>query len=257
MKLLLEHLKNNRDALLQTGAAVNIAKHTVNLGTAREGLISNFIKQNLPEYISYHTGEVFDSKDNRSGQIDIILHPITAPKINLHNTINIFPAETVLAALEVKSTLTTGIKSGALADALRSCEKLKQLEFAGHPRERTSFVDTDKIPFIVFAYKGPTLETLTKRLAESEITPRSLPDLIVVLDRGYCLAKTNSWQFAGGKADDLYRIKKGGDAVLLGLYEYVLRLVERWFSKPSEKTMPIGKYTHDLPSSIWEIFGDQ
>ena len=113
MKLLLEHLKNNKEALLTYSDVISIAKHAVNLGTARESLIANFLKQNLPEYISYHTGEVFDSVDNRSGQIDIVLHPITAPKINLYNAINIFPSESVLAAIEIKSNLTTGKKSGA------------------------------------------------------------------------------------------------------------------------------------------------
>ena len=119
MKLLLEHLKNNRDALLKYSELVGIASHSGNLGMAREGLISNFLKQNLPEYIMYLSGEIFDRSDNRSGQIDIVLHPITSPKIYLHKSINIFPAETVLSAIEIKSNLTTGEK-GTLYKALNS-----------------------------------------------------------------------------------------------------------------------------------------
>ena len=60
MKLLLEHLKNNKDALLQYSKLIGAANHPGNLGVAREGLISNFLKQNLPEFIRYHTGEIFD-----------------------------------------------------------------------------------------------------------------------------------------------------------------------------------------------------
>ena len=164
MKLLLEHLKNNREALMKCSDSIGIAAHSVVLGTAREGLISNFIKQNLPEYISYHTGEVFDSNDQRSGQIDIVLHPITSPKINLHNAINIFPAETVLAAIEVKSNLTTGKKTGALSEALSSCARLKELSIIDRSIDRSSITDHQRIPFIIFAYKGPTLKTLKKHL---------------------------------------------------------------------------------------------
>ena len=254
MKLLLEHLKNNREALLHYSEVVGLAKHPVNLGAAREGLISNFIQQNLPEYISYHTGEIFDRKDRRSGQIDIVLHPITSPKISLHSTINIFPAETVLAALEVKSNLT----KAKLTEALTSSEKLKKVELIGQRREdRFDIVDPDRVPFIVFAYKGPKLQTLKKHLKshceQNSETYRALPDLIVVLDRGYYLLKTPRWMFVGANIDNIYKVKEETDFVLLGIFEFILKLVEYWFVKPSEHTMPIKEYTKDMPS-LFDIF---
>lgn len=254
MKLLLEHLKNNRDALLKYSELVGIASHSGNLGMAREGLISNFLKQNLPEYIMYLSGEIFDRSDNRSGQIDIVLHPITSPKINLHKSINIFPAETVLSAIEIKSNLTTG-KKGTLYKALNSCKKLKNLEIP--TRQTNEIIDSQKVPFIIFSYKGPTLETLKKHLyifsQHPEVNYRLLPDLIIVLERGYYLLKSVSWRSAGTNFDQLYKVKNESDFVLLGIYEFILKLIEYWFLNPSEHTMPIKEYTKDMPT-IFDFF---
>jgi len=257
MKLLLEHLKNNRDALLKYSELVGVATHSGNLGIAREGLISNFLKQNLPEYIRYHTGEIFDRRDNRSGQIDIVLHPITSPKMNLYKSINIFPAETVLSAIEIKSNLTTGKLKGSLYEALNSCIKLKNLEIP--TRQTNEIIDPQKVPYILFSYKGPTIGTLKKHLhiysQKLEVNYRQLPDLIIVLERGYYLLKTASWRFAGTNFDQLYKEKNESDFVLLGIYEFILKLIEYWFLYPSEHTMPIKEYTKDMPT-IFDFFGD-
>jgi hypothetical protein len=258
-KLLLAHLKNNREALLQYSKLIGIAKHSVNLGTARECLIVNFIQKNLPEYISYHSGEIFDTKENRSGQIDIILHPITSPKINLQNTINIFPAETVLAAIEVKSNLTTGKRTGTLSEALVSCKKLKELDLfiPSHSEDSEQDItpsilaDPNKIPFILFAYKGPQLNTLIKHLrtyCTNEDKYRVLPDLIVILESGYCLKKTKNWQYVGATFDNAYKVDQNKDFILLGIFVFILKLIEYWFIKPSKHIMPIDEYTKNMPS---------
>lgn len=250
MKLLLEHLKDNKDALLQYSKLIGAADHPGNLGEAREGLISNFLQQNLPEYIRYHTGEIFDRNEERSGQIDIVLHPITSPKLNLYNTINIFPAETVLSAIEIKSRLTTGKRKGTLYEALNSCKKLKSLEIPN--RETEYIIDPQRVPFIIFSYKGPTLKTLKKHIQNYSDQPcinfRHLPDLIVVLERGYYLLKSAGWRSAGMTVDNLYNEKLEKESVLLGMYEFILNLVEYWFINPAEHTMPIKEYTKDMPT---------
>ena len=257
MKLLLEHLQKNRDALLSYSELVGIAKHSVNIGSAREGLITNFLKKNLPEYVKYHTGEIFDRKDNRSGQIDIVLHPITSPKINLQNAINIFPAETVLSAIEIKSNLTTGKQKGTLYEALTSCKKLKKLNIPRSPPQDKTIIDNQKVPFIIFSYQGPLLKTLKKHLqaycSEPYSTFQTLPDLIVVLDRGYYLVKTPYWRNAGLTFEQLYKVKEEKDFVLLGIYEFILKLIEYWFLNPTEHTMPVQEYTKDMPT-LFDLF---
>ena len=244
MKLLLEHLKNNREALQKYSDVISSARHSVNLGAARESLISNFLTQNLPEFISYHSGEVFDSNERRSGQIDIVLHPITSPKLNLYNSVSIFPAETVLAAIEVKSTLTTGKSVGSLVEALKSCEKLKGLEIFKNSND-SPVVDPQRVPFIVFAFKGPTLETLKKHLNKHS-NIRELPDLILVLDKGYCLVKDRSWHNILDSTISGYSVSDGQDEVLVHLFKYIIGIVEYWSANPSDHTMPIEKYTKNM-----------
>lgn len=258
MKLLLEHLKNNRESLLKLSELVAVADNSVNLGAARESLISNFIQTNLPEYISYHTGEIFDKDDNRSGQIDIVLHPVSAPKIYLHNAISIFPAEAALAAIEVKSKLTTG-EDSQLTKALSSCQKLKELRlFGSNTLPSTSIpVDTQTVPFIIFAFNGPKLPTLRNHLAKSlkedKMTTRYMPDLIVVLDRGYYLTKTPYWFKSGITESDLYKEVAEPETVLLGLFQYILKLVERWVTNPAQHYMPIEAYTQEMQASIFDL----
>jgi len=254
MKLLLEHLKNNAEALQSYSEHVGIASHPVNLGSAREGVIANFLERNLPENIKYHTGEIFDRKENRSGQIDVVIHPISSPKINLYNSINIFPAETVLAALEVKSNLTTG-KNGTLTKALQACEKLKKVEVLREKSGHTINVDPTAVPFIIFAYKGMLNKTLLKHLEAYEpmsggLNYRVLPDLIVVLDRGYYLLKTPGWHAAGVPFEQRFKSYTNNENVLLGIFAYLLKLIETWFNNPLGHNMPIKEYTQDMTSIL-------
>jgi hypothetical protein len=59
-----------------------------------------------------------------SGQIDIILSPKTHPKLQISENIAIFPIESVIGAIEVKSVLTTGNKGDdELSKCLESCKK--------------------------------------------------------------------------------------------------------------------------------------
>ncbi len=248
IKLLLSHLKNNRDILMKLAESSALLEHSVNLGTAREGIIANFLKQNLPENIAYHSGELFNQRNERSGQLDIILHPITSPKIHLYSTINLFPVETVLAVIEVKSNLTTDKECKShLEYALKSCEKVKR------------FQDKDgvtlDIPFIVFSYKGAKYDTLVKKLEEKE-EKQYLPDLIIVLEKGYFLKKIQAGESSPPKnskktPDGMYWAVKSEKYVLLGMFQYLLQLVEKWFIKPEEHSMPISKYTEALADSIY------
>lgn len=165
-KILVNHLDFNAKALKQLGDDVALAKHSVNLGNAREGLITNFLKQNLPNNIEYHSGELCDRKGCRSGQIDIILHPNLSPKINLYNTINIFPVETVLAIIEVKSSLD----KRSLTKAMESCFKVKNLEIKrnldsyGEDISVNMRHNLEYVPYIVFAYKGGCEKTIRNHI---------------------------------------------------------------------------------------------
>lgn len=251
--ILAQHLINNAEALQQLGKDIGLLNHCVNLGTAREGLIANFLKQNLPESIGYHPGELFDHKGTRSGQIDIVLHPITSPKINLYNTINLFPAETVLATIEVKSNLD----KKDINNALDSSVKVKALEFIerdAHGYERISGIaDFEKIPFVVFAYQGSDISTLIKNMEEHSektgINFRSFPDLIVVLDKNYSLFKKFPDFMSGTTTiDNLYSVndENVGKPVLTDLFNLLLSVNGRCCENPKLYSMPVSRYVENI-----------
>jgi hypothetical protein len=81
--------------LLFSKSLIGQAKNTTNLGSAREALISNFLVQNLPSAIEYPSGELFDQKDRRSGQIDVILLPQSSPKLHLFAAITLAAVDSV------------------------------------------------------------------------------------------------------------------------------------------------------------------
>lgn len=236
MRVLIKHLKHNKEILKAKAIAISIAEHKVNLGTAREGLISNFLVHNLPENISYHTGEIFDANDERSGQIDLILHPISSPKINLYGEINLFPVETVLAGIEVKSVLNG---KDDIFKALETCMKVKALEMENDENFPNG------VPFIVFAFTGCKLDTMLSALEEYShhdgLSVKDLPDLIVVLDRGYSLWKNKNFgDFFNTTTYSLYT-EDNGNETLLTIFYFLLKRIESWFGT-TEKSMPIDKY---------------
>ena len=229
-KLLLEHLNNCKEQLLQFAKHAGILEHKGNLGTVREGFIKNFLEDNLPENIKYHSGEIFDSNGNQSGQIDIVLHPISSPKLFIHKAINLFPIETVLAAIEVKSNLND------ISSIVESCKKVRDLQ--------------SDLPYIAFRYQGNSqktlIENMQKKLANGQgFHVGHLPNIIVVLRQNYCLVRGNNWHHANATVEEVYSEVLTDEKVLLGLFSYLLKLIEEWSAKPEKHSMPIKKYLED------------
>jgi hypothetical protein len=214
------HLEKCADIIKNSSASFNTTNSSVNLGLAREGLISTFLMRNLPEYISYHSGQIFDSHNNTSGQIDIVLHPLISPKLHLFNSISMFPVETVLAAIEVKSNLTSG--KYCLEKILKSCKKTKEL--------------STKLPFIVFAYKGLSSEKLLCHLSNLSGSTLFLPDFIFNLDKGYYLIKNGS-----PYSENCYNLID--EDIFIGLFDFILKIIENWVRSPSEHFISVKEYT--------------
>ena len=264
-KILATHFENMNEVLSKYSKLISTAKHKVNLGAAREGLIVNFLSQTLPENIQYHTGEIFDSFDKRSGQVDVIIHPIGSPKLNLFGSINIFPFETVLAAIEVKSIITTDNKpphksKSILSEALKSCEQVKNLTHYSNNAQK------EPIPFILFAYRIKSnnnnlivdkTRQWAKEKAAFEKKPlisifKELPDMIVVLDKGICLRKIPHWMYADLENDSFY--EKCSENVLFEMFSYIIELTEKWSLNPSEHFFPSQHYFKELQNYNSEYF---
>jgi hypothetical protein len=253
VRILIEHLRNVAATLREYGRQSAIAKHGDNSGAAREGIARNFLRNHLPESVSYLTGEIFDRRDSRSGQIDLIVHPSHAPRLHLIDDVNLVMADSVLAAIEVKSTLTTAAISqpSHLRSALDSCVRVKSLESGMRIEglKQSGPVVLTRTPYFVFAFAGPTVETLREKLSEYQTTTGAsldlLPDLFTVLDREYYLVQNNGWLI--DKVPDPavhWSHSKQPEAVLLAMYAYLTQLIEAYGAHP--RVTPISAYLRDL-----------
>lgn len=261
MKILNEHLNKTLNNLVNVSDNFNLVKHSKIIGSCRETLINQFLKKNLPNFVDYHNGELFDCENNRSGEIDLILHPITSPKINLIEDINIFPVETVLAGIEIKSNLTTG-KTGSFYKALDTCKKAKQLiKLNGSIDFEDATLST--IPFIIFAFNAPTKKTLLSSLNKyvmdnkEPLIYKLMPDMIVVLkstEDPYVICKTKSWLYSGKTFNDIFKFYNPNKEPLLAPFKLLNSLVEHWSCNIINNKMPINEYSTEIKKqSLFDI----
>jgi len=254
-KILLEFLNNSTDLLLLHNEHMKIIKDPGNLGSAREGLIKNFLSNNLPPAINYDSGEVFDCEGNRSNQMDIILTSVLSPRLNMAAGVVLFPVDTILSVIEVKSKLTS---TGSLIKALKNCESIKKLETINYKvnlRISNTNLEMNKVPYILFAYDGCKYPTLLNSLYShyNGNTSRLVfaPDIIFILSEGYCLVKTPSYFYKGSVFNSAYKkISNEKTPILLVLFEFLTGTIEYWNKNPDCFKMPLDRYTKDLPNLL-------
>ena len=239
--ILVTHFDKTRKTLLELSKHFEIVNNGTVKGNIREGVVHEFLQKNLPTVVDYLTGEIIDCKGARSGQIDIILQSISDPRIQLYKDQHIALCDAVLAVIEVKSTLTTGAPNGesSLVQALNTFKKVKSLYRTVKIKSITGDnQDKETIPCILFAYTGPPVETLANALKtyatqyeyKEEECDRFLPDVIVVLDKGYYAYKEDGWIFE--RTEEIVKGKllpnKKTEETLIGMFVYLCNVIQSW-----------------------------
>ncbi len=108
-----------------------LVSHPGELGTGREEVIREFLRQHLPKRFGVSTGFVFDAHGKVSRQIDVIIYDAySCPAFEAAGGKMFFPCESVVAVGEVKSQLTSTKKVSEAFDNLRSVKELDRS--AGH-----------------------------------------------------------------------------------------------------------------------------
>lgn len=100
-----------------------LVKHPVEVGNAREALIKGVLDRILPSIYDVGTGIIVDHLGKSSRQIDIVISRRDMPALKLPSGSKVYLFESVLATIEIKSTLTKGI----LQDALENCASVANL----------------------------------------------------------------------------------------------------------------------------------
>lgn len=270
MKLIQAHLNNIQSTLGSYFDLTSISGHSGNLGTARELIVKHFLEANLPSSLDFTSGEVFDSADNRSGQLDIVIHTSNSMKLNLASNIDLLPVDNVISVIDCKSNLQTGSMSSsgrnALKTSLDACVKLKKLNRINPigidkqycvdknmPENLAELLFKDSglasslpsTPYMIIAFKGPSEEKLRdclwKYMQENSITLDQMPNVITVLDKNYYLVKNDGFYIPFVKEGGVHwSAIKDKKSTLLGCYMYLVKLSEA--TRLSHNYFPISEY---------------
>lgn len=242
-RILSEHFGRVKRKLLEYSGHFDIANHGDIKGYGREALVQEFLATHLPDQVEYLSGEILDPDDNRSGQVDIIVQSKLHPKVPLLGNLHLAFVDSVVAAVEVKSTLTTQ----HLAAALDQCRKIKALRRNVTLECDTPAAKLTSIPCIIFAFRGPSKETLMKSInkyaAKHNISLNMFcPDMVVVLEADYYLCKNDGWQFPIIPVEGAYFRDWSGlpHENLVGLYNYLNNVIQSFTASSSR--VDIGQY---------------
>ena len=108
--MLKSHMDAKEDALIAISKIPANSGHSLHKGTPREAFIKKFLIDHLPSNVDIGTGEIIDavSLPNQScNQFDIVIYKRNYPKLDFGDGISGFLIESVIATIEVKSTLTS------------------------------------------------------------------------------------------------------------------------------------------------------
>jgi len=151
--MLKSHMDSFEKQLIATSKIPANSGHSLHKGTPRETFIKQFLQSHLPEAVSIGSGEIIDNQSlpgQQRNQFDIVIYKKNYPKLDFGGGINGFLIESVIATIEVKSTLTsTGLKS-----AIKAAKNSKSLKKSVTQSFSTGYIPPAILNFVV-AYNGP------------------------------------------------------------------------------------------------------
>jgi hypothetical protein len=246
--ILRDHFERIRQTLLSKAAEAGVLDHGTSKGTARELLVSEFLESSLPREYDFVGGEITTADGTRSGQIDVMMLPKSAPQFSLAPKVSLGLVHAVVAVIEVKSTLTTAPLTNAseLRNALETVRALRALPidppldpwpWTANRRHGGGCVRLDHIPACIVAFDGPTMETVADWLCQWASTNRSaMPNTITCLKRNYTLVLNDGWLFIPellppDSQTALYL--KNEHSCLADLFDYLMKVVQAWsYARP-------------------------
>jgi hypothetical protein len=128
--------------------------HSLHKGTPREIFVREFLTGHLSEQITVGTGEIIDadSKPRESrNQFDNVIYRRDYPKIDFGGGINGFLVESVIATIEVKSTL----RKEDFEHSIKAASNLKRLKKHLYLSSSTIRHQENVLSYVV-AYNGPS-----------------------------------------------------------------------------------------------------
>lgn len=222
MEMYMENQSNNRPILYEyfnSTANVILAEYerskqqnaSNNLGKNRELFCKQFLSNVLPPKLSIKSGEIWDSSNNKTGQLDIVILRDDAPSLNIGSD-DIYLAEGVFAVIEIKSNLDRA----KLIEAGNGLAKVNKLKVNMGVAICTDTVLNRPLR-VIFAYEGATWETLIDEINKQGWY--ELFDLICILNRGVLIKRGRLLKWEGNSE---FMAINGKSASLGFLYFYMV-----------------------------------
>lgn len=123
---LLHYMNAIEDRLQSDFKSTKSFSHSLNQGSVREHFIREFLTRHFSEKFAFGTGEIIHANSKRGearNQFDIVMYDKSYPKLTIGG-ITAFLAESVVATIEIKSTLS----EKELKKAIMAARKVKDIE---------------------------------------------------------------------------------------------------------------------------------
>lgn len=169
--------------------------HKGERGSRREDSVRRFLQERLPGAYKVDTGIAFDAHDTQSKQLDVLIYRAADTPFLLPGDPAFVPCESLLAAVEIKSTL----KVDTIKEALEVGQSLRSLRPFDRtfidPRQRGEPADDNRprCLFTIFAFETDLVEgddwliresARLARIAGELNIPLRYVDRLIVMDRG-------------------------------------------------------------------------
>lgn len=247
---LIQALRNQTAKIAAELENSKLFDHMGDRGSFRECIIKEFLRPFLPDCYGLSSGEIFSVDGDQSAQVDIVVYDAVFSTVLFRSgPLQLFPAESVFGAIEIKSDLSRG----ELDTACQNVASVKRLE-------RPASDMLDFLPFVrpqlgagltwdqrprnpylgcVFGYRGIPAELvaveLNRRLELDASRKPLLPDFVFVAQPGYMVARCQTGpggptvSVPGNDFDKFMYLAAGGDTlplffVTLNLCLHQLRL---------------------------------
>lgn len=186
-------VKDNIDNAIRYAQSASDVDHPGMVGSIREIALKHLFRPLLTDVVDTGTGKIIDSTGNQSKQIDVIIYSkdINPPVLydEGRSDIGLFPAETCLYAIEVKSQAS----AGELRKAIENAKSVFQMKFLSGHYDKYDNPIHHMVQHIVpafFAFGSDLKEggkTELERYLELDCNGRTSPAIrvICVIGKGY------------------------------------------------------------------------
>lgn len=167
---LIETFRYHSKVLEAKSSALEVIHHAGDRGMEREDILEEFLTPLLPEQFGIGRGEIRATNGKWSKQEDLIIYDrINCPRLFAGTRSQIFPAESVAAVIEVKSTLGSKEIQDATANISQARRLAKQGNATHTEPGAITFGPPTPILGALFVYDlSISLETFRERWVEAQ-----------------------------------------------------------------------------------------